>query len=182
MTAERIRILDVGCGSNKTPGAVGIDCRAFSGVDLVHDVELVPWPIESGQFDVIVLRHIVEHVSDIGQLLKEVHRVGKPGAEVRIETPHFSSVDSWRDPSHRYHLSLHSFRFFTAAGYLHDGAAFEVESATLTFRKSIVSRVGALLFRLSPRHYEQNLAYVIPALDIQVVLRVVKGSERRGGG
>jgi 2-polyprenyl-3-methyl-5-hydroxy-6-metoxy-1,4-benzoquinol methylase len=172
-----VRILDVGCGSNKESGSIGIDCRPFAGVDVVHDLELLPWPLEDDSFDMVVCRHIVEHVSDIGRFLREIHRVARPGARVRVDTPHFSAVESWADPSHRQHLALHSFDFFTSAGYLNDGARFTVESATLTFRKALSSRLGACLFRLSPRTYEQNLAYMLPARDIKVVLVVDKGSK-----
>lgn len=175
MAAEqRTRILDVGCGGSKTPGSIGLDCRPFPGVDILHDVDRIPWPLQADSFDLVILTHIIEHVSDVGRFLKEVHRVARDDAEVRIETPHFSSLESWRDPSHRHHLALHSFDFFADDGYLNDGAVFRVESSTLTFRKSLLSRLGALLFRLAPRHYEQNLAYLIPARDVRVVLRVVK--------
>ncbi len=170
------RILDVGCGANKTPGSLGIDCRSFPGVDIVHDLEVVPWPLRSNAFDLIICSHIVEHVSDVGRFVKEIHRVCADQAKVRIDTPHFSSLDSWLDPSHRQHLSLHSFEFFCADGYLNDGAVFTVERATLTFRKALTSRIAAALFHLAPRHYEQNLAYILPARDINVVLVAQKGA------
>jgi SAM-dependent methyltransferase len=173
-SAASRRVLDVGCGSNKATGAVGIDCRQFSGVDVVHDLEQTPWPLAADSFDEVICSHVIEHMSDVGRFLKEVHRVCAPGARVRIATPHFSSLDSWLDPSHRQHLALGSFAFYCADGYLNDGAVFRVEDATLTFRKALTSRLGALLFRLSPRHYEQNLAYLFPAREIRVVLSAVK--------
>jgi SAM-dependent methyltransferase len=168
------RTLDVGCGTKKTAGSVGLDCRPYPGVDVVHDLERFPWPLESDAFDLVVCSHIVEHMSDVGRFLKEIHRVCADGARIRIDTPHFSSLESWADPSHRQHLSLRSFEFFSAQGYLSDGSSFGVESATLTFRKALTSRLGAALFRLSPRLYEQNLCYLIPARDIKVVLIVQK--------
>jgi SAM-dependent methyltransferase len=172
------RILDVGCGASKTPGSLGIDCRAFPGVDVIHDLEVVPWPLESNAFDQVICSHIVEHVSDVGRFMSEVHRVCADGAKVHIDTPHFSSLESWRDPSHRQHLALHSFEFFCADGYLNDGAVFSIEHATLTFRKAFTSRIAAALFRLAPRHYEQNLAYILPARDIRIVLVAQKGTPR----
>ena len=168
------RILDVGCGTKKAAGAVGIDRRAVTGVDVVHDLEEHPWPFADSSFDRILCVHVVEHVTDIPRFLREVHRVAAPGARVYIETPHFSSLESWADPSHRHHLSTGSFEFFTAGGYLSDGAPFRIESVTLSFRKALTSRLGRLLYRLSPRHYEQNLAYLFPARDIRANLVVVK--------
>lgn len=180
--AERPRILDVGCGTKKTPGSLGVDWHPFPGVDVVHDLTVTPWPFDADAFDLVICSHIIEHVPDIPRFLEEVHRIGAPGAEVRIDTPHFSSLESWADPTHRQHLTLRSFDFFTEDGYLTGGAVFAVESATLTFRKAVTSRIGAALYRLSPRRYEQNLAYLIPARDIKVRLRVLKpmaGGARR---
>jgi SAM-dependent methyltransferase len=171
-------MLDIGCGANKAPGSVGIDCRAFPGVDIIHDLEVMPWPLEADAFDLVSCSHVVEHVSDIPRFLREVHRVCADGATVKIDTPHFSSLDSWTDPSHRQHLALRSFDFFCADGYLNDGAVFTVESAALTFRKALTSRIGAWLYRLAPRHYEQNAAYLFPARDIKVVLVAVKNGAR----
>ncbi|HXQ20210.1 MAG TPA: methyltransferase domain-containing protein [Candidatus Acidoferrales bacterium] len=172
---QRPRILDVGCGHRKATDSIGIDVRRYPGVDIVHDLEVFPWPLESDRFDLVICSHIIEHIHNVPRFLKEIHRLCTDGADVRIDTPHFSSLDSWTDPSHRQHLALHSFDFFVADGYLNNGAVFEVVQATLTFRKALTSRLGALLFRWSPRRYEQNLAYLLPARDIKVALRAVKG-------
>jgi len=171
---QTLRVLDVGCGDKKAAGAVGIDCRPLPGVDLIHDLDQYPWPVADESFDRILCIHVVEHVADIPRFLREIHRIAAPGARLHIETPHFSSLESWTDPSHRHHLSTRSFEFFTADGYLNQGAVFRVEQVTLTFRKALVSQLGQLLFRLSSRLYEQNLAYVLPARDIHADLVVVK--------
>jgi hypothetical protein len=168
------RLLDVGCGANKSPGALGIDCRQLPAVDVIHDLDVHPWPLAADSFDVIICRHIIEHMADVRRFLNEVHRVGSNGAAVHIETPHFSSLESWADPSHRQHLSARSFEFFTADGYLQDGGVFRIERVALTFRKALLSQCGRLLYRLWPRGYEQNAAYILPARDIRVTLVVVK--------
>lgn len=169
-----LRVLDVGCGDKKAAGAVGIDCRPLPTVDVVHDLDAHPWPLPDNGFDVIICSHVIEHVGDVARFLREVHRVGAAGARVRIETPHFSSLDSWTDPSHRQHLSSRSFDFFTADGYLNDGRVFRVERVALTFRKALTSQCGRLLYRMWARGYEQNLAYLFPARDIHADLVVVK--------
>ena len=35
----------------------------------------------------------------------EVHRIAKDGATVHVVTPHFSYIDSYTDPTRRWHLS-----------------------------------------------------------------------------
>jgi hypothetical protein len=44
--------------------------------------------------------------------MAEVHRIAQPGAEVIIVTPHYSSADSYINPTHLFHLAVHSFDYF----------------------------------------------------------------------
>ena len=44
---ERLNILDLGCGSVKAEGAVGLDNVGLPGVDIVHDLLDFPYPIEN---------------------------------------------------------------------------------------------------------------------------------------
>ena len=39
-------ILDLGCGSKKRPGAIGVDINAASGADVIHDLDVLPYPFE----------------------------------------------------------------------------------------------------------------------------------------
>jgi len=119
MTTEKI--LDLGCGARKTPGSFGVDQMPLEGVDVVHDLNRYPYPIESNSFDRIVLRHVAEHVDDVVKLMEEIHRIGRNGGTIEIHVPHFSSSNSYNDPTHKHHFSLLTFDFFcggTAHGYL----------------------------------------------------------------
>jgi len=57
--AEPAKILELGCGANKTPGAVGVDRVAGPGVDVVHDLSRLPWPFPDNTFDEVRLSHIL---------------------------------------------------------------------------------------------------------------------------
>jgi len=37
--------LDIGCGWSKRAGFVGMDKRNLPGVDIIHDLEIFPYPI-----------------------------------------------------------------------------------------------------------------------------------------
>ena len=43
-------ILDVGCGSAKVEFSIGIDKYPLENVDICHDLNKYPWPIESFQW------------------------------------------------------------------------------------------------------------------------------------
>ena len=37
------KVLDVGCGWNKTPGAIGIDANPKTHADVIHDLGTTPY-------------------------------------------------------------------------------------------------------------------------------------------
>lgn len=55
--------LDIGCGANKQPKFVGIDIRKGEGVDIVHDLELYPWPLPDECASFAFSSHVVEHIN-----------------------------------------------------------------------------------------------------------------------
>jgi len=185
-------ILDVGCGAAKTPGAVGIDFNPSTAADIVHDLDVYPWPLPDNAFDVIVCRHIVEHVTDLIRFMEEVHRIGRPGAQVEIVTPHFSSRFSYTDPTHLRHLSLFSLDYFVDHPPFKPpliSRIFETQSPVSDFYTTVrfeklrahlrlprpwrVSGIQWLANRF-PHFYESYGCFVFPARDLYFTLRVVK--------
>ena len=106
------KILDVGCGWNKTPGAIGIDANPNTHADVIHDLGSIPYPFPDNEFDEIVCRHVAEHVPDVMSLIGELHRITKPGGRIMITTPHYSNPDWATDPTHRNHFNSYSFNCF----------------------------------------------------------------------
>ena len=106
------KILDVGCGWNKTPGAIGIDSNPKAHADVVHDLEDVPYPFSDNEFDEIICRHVIEHVPDVMALVTELYRIAKPGAHITIVTPHYTNPDWATDPTHKNHFNSYSFNCF----------------------------------------------------------------------
>ncbi len=191
------KVLDVGCGDHKkVPWAVGLDIVKTAAADVVHDLNRYPWPFEDNSFDLIVASHVVEHIDDILTLCGELHRIAKPGALVRIATPHYTSPDAWADPTHRHAFGFRSFEFVarpdetaqpalqkalnrltgmqaTVAGWYTE-PMFEIVERRITFRK--LHRLVGLdrLAGQAPLFYEYFLGGLAPARDVQVVLKVRK--------
>jgi hypothetical protein len=44
-----MKILDVGCGKNKRKGAIGIDIDPNSDADVIHDLNIFPWPFNDNE-------------------------------------------------------------------------------------------------------------------------------------
>ena len=110
--ARPLKILDVGCGVNKFPGAIGIDRNPASRADVLADLNRFPYPFADSSFDQIRAVHVIEHLSDVVRAMEEFHRLLAPGGRIHIETPHYTDFSSFCDPTHRWHLTSFSFRYF----------------------------------------------------------------------
>jgi SAM-dependent methyltransferase len=171
-----LKIIDVGCGPNKLAGSFGVDVFPFPGVDQVFDLNDSHWPIEKNQYDFLRASHVIEHVEDTKTFLKEIHRICKPGAEVLIETPHFSWIDSWNDPTHKWHFSSGWYRVLGKGQYLGTVVGeFELVSSKIEFNKSVRSLIPRLIaFLFGDESYEKHYSFIFPARNIHTRLRVVK--------
>lgn len=84
--------LNIGCGSVRMEGYIGVDVYPFEAVDVVADAAKLPFADQS--VDRIRCDQVIEHFfpGDIDGLLKEWGRVMKPGGRVYITTPDFEYV------------------------------------------------------------------------------------------
>ena len=175
------RIIDIGCGPRKVEGAYGVDIHPYEGVDQVFDLDSTPWPLKSGEFTRIYARHIIEHVADVRSFMNEIHRIGHDGSIVEIVTPPFSSFDSWKDPTHRWHFSCAWYTVFTESYLTEQVLSFEHISTELTFGKSVRSIIPRLMVRFKGYEWwEKNFAFVYQARNIITRLRIRK-REAPGG-
>jgi len=178
-------VIDVGCGKNKVAGAIGVDCVALPGVDIVHDLSSFPYPVATDSVDEIHINHVLEHLPDVMATMEELWRVAKPGATISIRVPHFTGILAWKDPTHRRSFTSESFGYFGDNGYsFYTHARFEVMSVRLiysTYQKEcrsisrmLVRTIQWLLDR-HPTFCERHLAYLVGGIDeIKVTLKAVK--------
>ncbi len=114
------KILDVGCGANKTPGAIGLDNNPRTAADVIHDLGDIPYPFADNEFDLIVSNHVVEHVPDVMAFIGELHRITRPGGRIKLLTPHYTNPDWANDPTHRNHINSYTFNTFMAGRQVFD--------------------------------------------------------------
>ena len=110
-----MKSLDLGCGSLKVEGAVGLDNVSIPGVDIVHDLLDIPYPIKNESFEKIYLRHVIEHfyLNDFEKILNECFRILTSDGVLQITVPHAFSISAFTDPTHK--------QFFTfGSGYFWD--------------------------------------------------------------
>jgi SAM-dependent methyltransferase len=96
--------LDIGCGSAKNEGFIGMDIRPLDDVDIVHDVESYPWPLPDNSVVLATCSHLVEHINPhkfgFINFMNECWRVMQPKGQLAISCPHANSHGFHQDPTH----------------------------------------------------------------------------------
>lgn len=113
--AQRTGImLDIGCGSRKQKGFVGLDKRGLPGVDIIHDLEVFPYPIDDERCLTIMGSHIIEHIKPwlTIDFFNELWRIMKPQGQLALSTPYAGSRGFWQDPTHCNGFSEITFTYF----------------------------------------------------------------------
>ena len=106
-------ILNVGAGNKIIEGAVNHDRRKHRPeIDVVHDLNILPWPWEDDSFDKIAAIAVLEHLDvDLITLLNECHRLLRPGGLLVIKLPLWDAEASYDDPTHRWRYTLRSLHY-----------------------------------------------------------------------
>jgi SAM-dependent methyltransferase len=173
-------ILDVGCGVNKYPGAIGLDRNGRTRADIIADLDHFPYPIRDGVFREVRAIHVIEHVADVIRTIEEFHRVLAHGGRAVIVTPHYTDFSSFCDPTHRWHLNSFSLRYFGE-----DNGGFGYYSTSRFREISIRVRLLALWrylgfeflvnrFRGFRRFWEFYLCYLVRGKVIEWELEAIK--------
>lgn len=107
-------IVNLGAGYAREPGITTLDKRPLPGIDIVHDLENIPWPLPDESCELLWATHIIEHIKPwlTIDFFNEMWRILKPGGEVFISTPLAGSPEFWNDPTHCNGFTEHTFRYF----------------------------------------------------------------------
>lgn len=96
--------LDLGCGPSKKEGFIGVDLRAFPGVDKVFDLRKPKWPWADNGVDEIHSSHFLEHLDGEERVAfwNEVYRIMRPGGKMALIVPSWTSGRAYGDPTHKW--------------------------------------------------------------------------------
>jgi SAM-dependent methyltransferase len=172
-----MKILSLGSGFENIEGDITtVDIAESTNPDIVWDLNKTPLPLEDESFDKIVMYDVIEHLNDVIPAIEECYRLLKPEGLLHLKTPHFSSPNSFTDPTHKFHLGYNSFDFFVPdhERFYYSKAKFSIESRYLYFnRHRYWNKFFESYANKNPWYYEQRLAWIFPACYLDFLLKKV---------
>ena len=110
------KIINLGCNGSRLPHSIGVDVIPRTDtVDIVHDLNNYPYPFDDSYADEVHMYHVLEHLEDPIKVIEEVHRILKHGGIFYLRVPHFSSLYTWGDITHKRGFSIYAFDIFDAS-------------------------------------------------------------------
>jgi SAM-dependent methyltransferase len=174
--------LNLGCGNFHIEDWINVDKSEIYKPDILHDLEVIPWPFESNSADNIALSHVLEHLgqapSTFIQIMKELYRIAKDGCFIHIDVPCPKSRYYLSDPTHVRPITPDLFDLFdkkqnkfnarnnsaiSQLGIEHD-VEFEVVQVDLAVDKNIYDRIGFFKYYNFDHEVIPN-AIILPNVD-----------------
>jgi|SRR3989344_4356494 len=174
------KTLHLGCGLHKKLNSIGIDINPLSKADIIHNLNKFPYPFNKNQFDLIIAEHILEHLDNITKVIEELHRISKNKAKIIIDTSHFSSVDSFTDPTHKHFFTSRTFDYFIPGTdlykYKYSKIEYKKAKVSLGPTKTVNPLLKLIVSLINKKiiFYEKRLAFIFPVGNIHYELQVIK--------
>jgi predicted SAM-dependent methyltransferase len=165
--------LNLGCGKDHMKGYVNCDISPDVNPDKIVDIEK-GLPFMENAVDEIVMNHVLEHFQKPINIMKELYRVCKNGATIKIRVPYFSSESAFSMMDHYSFFSWTTFDFLEKNHPCHwqGFGNFKIQKKKLKWRSQFWFLEK--IFSLSPRIYQEIFCWILPAKELYVELRVIK--------
>ncbi|MBY0206804.1 class I SAM-dependent methyltransferase [Paenibacillus cucumis (ex Kampfer et al. 2016)] len=112
MIPQKAVRIDLGCGTAKRKGFIGVDRFLLPGVDIAADLNK-RLPFEDNSVDLVYASHSLEHVQDLMFTMNEIYRICRHGAQVCIVVPYSEQKLNYANPYHLQVFNEHTPRFWT---------------------------------------------------------------------
>jgi predicted SAM-dependent methyltransferase len=169
--------LNIGSGNKIMKGYINLDIAKLKNVDVVHDLNIYPYPFKDNTFEEVYADNVMEHLDDIIKPVEEIHRISKNNAIIKIIVPYSPSIWAFCDPTHKQFYTYFTFDYFTEDSTLnyYSKARFEIIKKTIRFN-SYLSFLNRLvnLTKKTQGIYNMFFNGICPAMFLDFELRVIK--------
>jgi predicted SAM-dependent methyltransferase len=175
--------IDIGCGSSKKDGFLGIDIIPLNGVDIVHDLNQFPYPFSDSVASEIWMDNVLEHLEKPLLVIEEIYRIAKDRAKITIAVPYFRSFYSCIDPTHRNFFSVEYFNYFDpkhpfCQKYQYSKARFGVVKIEFDREwQGKMNLIHRMFVQFAEKHtagYEAKLSHLLPLNSLTFHLETLK--------
>ncbi len=186
--------LNLGCGNQPKKGWINLDISPGKGVDVIHDLNKLPYPFKDNSIDAIYAEYVLEHIPNILGALKELYRICKNGAVIDIIVPHFTHHRAFGDLTHHHFFSYTSFDNFIINPGKYDNEPRNVNYSRKVRFQMVQKQIGfyqkgkkegkntkflivldyLFNFKFMPYLYERFFCFILPATQLRFKLKVIK--------
>ena len=92
--------LNFGCGPEIKEGWTNVDIQKAKGIDKSFNFNEYPYPFKDNTFDYILVDMVLEHLPNPQKVMKELWRISKKNATIKIIVPYYNSYYAYGDPTH----------------------------------------------------------------------------------
>jgi len=173
--------LNLGGGKQRINGFLNVDLIKTSQTDVVHDLNVFPWPFKDNSVDAIIMDNVLEHLKDITLVMKELWRICKNKARIKIFVPHFASLGAYVDPTHYHFFTYYSFEVYSRESCKKSFDIFDYYTGKEKFKilkRKITYPKGLFFFEWFankfPKFHETFLRKFLPVRNLEFELEVEK--------
>lgn len=179
-TEREIKIkLNLGCGRlGQLKGYLNVDAYKNKGVDIIHNLNKIPYPFDDNSIDEIYISHVLEHLDlSFEDFIKEMRRILKRNGILLLRVPIGVQALSL---FHKKYFSIGNFmnRDISCLQQLDAWKGFKIESVKLGFIKGGYTWffnifIERLMNKVRLDIYEHSfLRYLFPADEL--IINIIK--------
>jgi SAM-dependent methyltransferase len=127
-----------------------VDRVALCHVDVVHDLDVYPWPFDDDTAERIEAIDLLEHLGDTVAFMDECWRILRADGVLHVQAVGWQSENLWRDPTHKRGFHVDTFLYFDPDSSWHQsfGHLYTARTWKVLWRDV---RDGNVLVEMQPR-------------------------------
>lgn len=178
-----LAVVNIGCGRLPLRNGINIDRVRVPGADVLCDLRH-GLPFRDNSIDCVVAFNVLEHmtVEEFHATLKEMHRVCRDNALVKIEVPYFASESAYSTIDHRLFFAYNTFLRYRIGDWdpttekLFDKVQVRLIWHTHRYLRPISFVLSGIVnaHLLIAMGYQNFLCWIIPMKALDIVARVKK--------
>lgn len=166
-------ILNLGSGPKPMKEAINFDIKDYSSLEIGQFIKgdfNERLPFEKDSFSKVYMSHALEHCNDIWHVIREIHRILKPGGKAIIRVPYYRWPTAFSVLTHKYYFT---YRALDSLEYEHE--LFDVKAKIKFYSFNPLTRIVTfpleMVINTIPHLYEISiLSVLLPAPEIEYKL------------